>query len=403
MPAGDILSGHQPSFFHAGILAKRCALERIATREDTGCAWLVVDQDINQPGAIGYPDLDDRGRLTARLWRALRSEPGIPTCHRRVGTIAPPPRVSKKLPGSIQSGLDRMHQALTDAPGDTAAERIATANERLLESWFQRPCRMIRASALFESDHARSLLEHIRSEPIACARHWNEAVRAVPRSARELRVNTRNIDETEVPVWKIDPRDGSRRPGSLRDLTDGLRGDQTILPRAFLMTAIVRSSGYRLMIHGTGGGRYESVTDRWAREFLGLELAPIEVVSATVTLPLDAFVPDASRLPEPGALRRLEHDPWQDPAHKRGLVEAITRAPRGSTRRRRLYLELQEQRLDQVGSVKDRLEALKSETKRVREAMRARDHARDRTWPWPLHEAGLLRTTLEDMLDDGLG
>jgi hypothetical protein len=394
VPTGDILSGHQPSFYHAGILAKRCALAALADREETGCTWLIVDQDVNEPGWIGYPDLDDRGRLTKRLWRALPTETGVPTCHRRVNTITPPPRVSKKLPGSIQAGLDRMHQAMVEAEGDTVSERVARANERLLGDWFQAPCSLIRASRLFETEHARSLLEHIRAEPIACARLWNEAVREVPRSARELRVNTRTIEETEVPVWSIDPHDGTRRPGLLRDLAEGLQGDRVILPRAFLMTAIVRSAGYRVMIHGTGGGHYESVTDQWAREFLGLELAPIMVVSATVTLPIEEFVPDASLLPAPGALRRMEHDPWSDATHKRGLVEAITKAPRGSALRRRLYAELHETRLQQAASISSRIEELRHATEDLGEAMKSRDLARDRTWAWPLHESRGLRDML---------
>ena len=153
------------------------------------------------------------------------------------------------------------------------------------------------------------------------------------------------------------------------------------------------------MIHGTGGERYEAVTDQWAREFLNLELAPIAVVTATVILPLEAFVPDVSGLPEPGALRRLEHDPWQDPIHKQSLVDAITRAPRGSSLRRKLYLDLQEQRLEQVGSISHRLQSLSNQTNQASEAMRSRDHAQDRTWPWPLHETSLLQKTLHDMLD----
>ncbi len=399
MPAGDILSGHQPSFYHPGILAKRCALEALAGRDQVGCSWLVVDQDVNEPGSIEFPDLDDRGRLARRLWRALPSAPGVPTCHRRITTITPPPRVSKKLPGSIQDGLNRMHQAMVESEGDMVSERVAAANESLLADWFKTPCRLIRASTLLESEHARELLEHIRSEPIECARIWNEAVRMVPRSARELRVNTRTLEETEVPVWSIDPNDGTRRPGTLRDLTEGLKGDRVILPRAFLMTAIVRSAGFRAMIHGTGGGRYEAVTDHWARAFLGLELAPITVVSGTVTLPLEAWTPDTSLLPAPGALRRLEHDPWPDAHHKRRLVEAISNAPHGSDQRRRLYAELHEARLEQASVISERIQKLRDDTRGLDEAMKSRDLAGDRTWAWPLHEPQRLRESLAAMTE----
>jgi hypothetical protein len=118
------------------------------------------------------------------------------------------------------------------------------------------------------------------------------------------------------------------------------------------------------------------------------------VVSATVTLPIEEFVPDASLLPAPGALRRMEHDPWSDATHKRGLVEAITKAPRGSALRRRLYAELHETRLQQAASISSRIEELRHATEDLGEAMKSRDLARDRTWAWPLHESRGLRDML---------
>ena len=58
MPGRPMLSGHQPSFHHPGILAKRLRIDRRAAAAGTDCTWLVADQDINEPGLIGFPDLD---------------------------------------------------------------------------------------------------------------------------------------------------------------------------------------------------------------------------------------------------------------------------------------------------------------------------------------------------------
>ena len=64
MPAPVISSGHQPGFHHPGILAKRIALAKEAASRGGGSAWLVADQDIDDPEVIRYPDLDEQERET---------------------------------------------------------------------------------------------------------------------------------------------------------------------------------------------------------------------------------------------------------------------------------------------------------------------------------------------------
>ena len=54
---------------------------------------------------------------------------------------------------------------------------------------------------------------------------------------------------------------------------DAAPAEEALAPRAFLMTAIARLACCDLFIHGTGGERYERVTEAWVARWLGLPLA----------------------------------------------------------------------------------------------------------------------------------
>ena len=50
-----VMSGHQAEVWHAGILTKMLALRGVAGAAGARAAWVVVDQDANEPGIIRYP------------------------------------------------------------------------------------------------------------------------------------------------------------------------------------------------------------------------------------------------------------------------------------------------------------------------------------------------------------
>ena len=118
MNGSTLLSGHQPSFFHAGILAKRIALDKRTEGSKSSGIWLVADQDINEPGLIEYPDLDSEGNLVKRAWNVLPRRIGVPTSAYPWEKPTPPPEVSSQLPPSVHAGLDRMYNALIQADVD---------------------------------------------------------------------------------------------------------------------------------------------------------------------------------------------------------------------------------------------------------------------------------------------
>ena len=380
-----ILSGHQPSFYHAGILAKRIALDHAADSDGTGATWLLADQDVADAGSIPYPDIDEEGNLVRRFWQVVPGKTGMPTCKRRWTEPTPPPTVSPDLPVSINDGLKRIHEALRSATSDLLGERIHEANEILLVGSITRGCETIRASSLLDSDPGREVLEKIAGNPRECAMAWNDAVRAVPGSARELRLDLEDDSLIEAPVWTVD-EEGRRTRGSIADVRNHLDGGSQVLPRAFLMTALVRSAFCRLMIHGTGGAEYEKATDIWCESFLGCTLAPIRIVTATLRLPLEEFAPDPVDAPNLEDIRKLEHDPWADGSSKRLLVEEIRSAPRGTEERQKLFDEMHRRINHSRGMIEGRLSNLRSTREDAKASMECRQIAMDRTWPWPLHD-----------------
>ena len=390
MPAPVISSGHQPGFQHPGILAKRIALAKEAASRGGGSAWLVADQDIDDPEVIRYPDLDDRGNLVARSWKLFPVRRGVPTAVRRWKSIAAPPSISDRLPGSIQSGLDRMHEALESVEGETVAARFSAASEHLLTDLLGHPTTLVRASELLETEPGRNAVDRILDDPIRCAEVWNEGLREVPRAARALRIDHRDPLATEVPAWVLDS-EGIRRAAKAGDL-QGNHGDgPRIMPRAFLMTAVFRILTGAPMIHGTGGGRYERVTGHWAREFLEVELPPIQVVSADQLLPLEPFVPSNAEPRLRERIRELEHDPWTDARIKQDWLRRISESPPGSTGRRQAFERMHEaiaHEREAVGADLDELRSLEA----LGAHQQARlELARSRTWAWPLHESSDLR------------
>ena len=45
------------------------------------------------------------------------------------------------------------------------------------------------------------------------------------------------------------------------------------------MTGMARLAACDLFVHGTGGGIYDTITEAWFREWLGVELAPTIAVT----------------------------------------------------------------------------------------------------------------------------
>jgi hypothetical protein len=398
LPPGSVFAtGHQSECWHAGILAKSLWVQAVARRERALSVHVVVDQDGFDGMPLEWPFLRADGWWGVRGHRfapAAESSAAIACAAFRPRPVDPGEGVDPRVAAGVQAVHDALRQHL-DA--SSAAMQGALAMLDLAGTWLERPM-LVRASDLMRTGLARRLLERMLGEPETCARHFNASLRHAPRAARALHV--RGAD-SELPVWLLGP-DGARLRASARELEGALARGETILPRAFLMSAIARTALADRFTHGLGGGVYEQATDRWMREWLGWAPPPHDVVSASLRLELP-MPPEPARSAIPW--RRA----WCDPdllesggtgpsIARRRALELIASIPPRDPRRRAAYRDLVNERNSGRLLRSGELDALRGAEEAAGAARVARELAARRTWCFALLDPRRV-TALRDALE----
>lgn len=315
-----VMTGHQTAFWHCGILAKYLACAAGAEALAARAAWLWVDQDEINPWRIAAP-VTVAGRLTKRDFMlgpapgegvAAASAPAI-----RVG--APP----TDAPQSVRSVFEAVSRRASES---TAARQAAGALTDLMAP-IVAPAPAIFATDLARTTLLRSLLTRMAEDPAPCARAYNEAVAMTPDAG--LAPLRAQVARTELPLWRLRP--GLPRERVFSDTALSIPADQ-LAPRAIFMTLLLRIAGCDLFLHGTGGGTYDIAAERWARSWLNEPLAPMAVVSATVTIDASLDAPPERAISHAAwRAHRARHDPAElgladAAARKREAVRAIAAA-----------------------------------------------------------------------------
>lgn len=388
-----VMTGHQPTLWHAGILAKYLAAHAASRRLGASPAWLVVDQD--EVGAIEVrcPVLD-AGRV--RVARAVLGAPDDaepPACHRPpIADLGPLGALRAKQPDlGLAAGLDRLAAALRGARGASSlAEQISDALEALMEPLIPRAPTIL-ATVLAQTNAFAELADRMFADPERCVGAYNAACAAFPDAGtRPLAIASGRI---ELPLWRLEPGAPRRRvfAGAPRPPVESLA------PRALLMTGLLRLAACDLFIHGTGGARYDRVTDRWFSRWLGEDtLAPTTMVTATLLLAVEGAAPDDPAAVD--AARWRAHAAAHNPAlvsdsaagDKARLLAEIDAAPRRSPDRARTYQRLhalltayRDRRADSLADLDRRAHDLADHARATRALL-------DRTYPFPLHPPGTL-------------
>lgn len=387
-----ILSGHQADIWHPGILVKRFAAEVAAAKVGGAAGWIVVDQDSHALADIRYP-VSNADVLSVRRWEALPranvlAQAEAPLCAIPAERPAPLPAPERGVPDFVAAGLERIHRALAEhAEERSAARQVAAAALESLAP-VATPLQRLYATDLARTTLFNWLLERMREDPRRCAEAYNRAVEAHP----EARIAPLRLEpNVELPLWIITrggagPKRTRAAAATLRDAAPG-----TIAPRALFMTAILRLAGCDLFIHGSGGGVYDTITDDWIRDWLGLELAPTAVVTATLLLPLDARIPPPEEI-DKAAWRA--HHALHDPsllgdaaaaARKTELVARIKELKKRNEDPAPVFAELQDL-LRRVRHEHERdLLKLDRAAANARSLRNQAAIAHDRTWAFPLY------------------
>ncbi|MFN7022192.1 MAG: hypothetical protein ACK4WH_12815 [Phycisphaerales bacterium] len=411
-----VMTGHQAQVWHPGILAKYLAADAYAEREGAACAWVWVDQDAHAPVLVRYPVRVNGGgedqALSVRVWNAGGGGGGedVPTA--RMPAFAPgalPVLNSGErfaAPG-VERGLVEIHGALGRHVGaGSAAAQLAGAMREMLAPLVRAPGVDVLSLAISRTSLFAEVVERMRSDAGACIRTYREAVAAHPRERVAI------LGEDELPLWRIGREHGSpRRRVSVAELRDGRVAPSELAPKALLMTGLLRMAGCELFIHGTGGGGraghegYDRITEDWLRAWLGVGLAPMAVVTATMHLRIGLAGPGIRELRRRQWLaHRARHDPslLNDAAaadRKREFTARVREAmdtPAGAVGvYKEMHRFLADYRARHADEIRRLDEAADHATARARDA----EIAHDRSWAFPLYEADQISALRERFTD----
>ncbi|MFA9477712.1 hypothetical protein ACERK3_05320 [Phycisphaerales bacterium AB-hyl4] len=292
-PPGRIIgTGHQAWLWHPGILAKDLAMMAACRRFNASPLHLIVDQDAHEALTLELPRKVGR-RIETRSLRLASHRSDVPTGEQPAADAA---AVRRVLMEADDERLVPIIEAFEGLPNcRTLAEQLAVVTVRLMRPWLGGDVPVLFVSDLADVPGYAKLIQQMVADAWRCVRAYNTAVRRT--FGAGLTELTAMRELVELPVWSVQwGRPRGRVFVDLGDSTPMLvdeRGEPInreavrLLPRALLLTAVMRSIGCDVFIHGKGGGVYDLAMERWWESWQGGPLAPRAVVSADVYLPFD--------------------------------------------------------------------------------------------------------------------
>lgn len=339
-----VVTGHQPVLYHPGVWVKVFLADRFA-QETGGLALdLVVDTDTARAVELVAP------------CRAQRIEVcRVPLAELPYGT----PFVSAGVPGpgelstfrargadvlaTLPAEAPRRHFAafcdaldeVAPAAGDLAT--LVTAARRHYERAAETRYLELPVSRMACTPSAWAFSGMLLAEARRFAVVYNQALGDYRRrtgarsSAQPFPDLVTGEDRVETPFWHLDgnvrhsvyvDRAGTLWAGGgpLAEIGENAssaaaaleRADVTLAPKALALTVFQRLFVADLFIHGTGGARYDRVTDEVIEAFFGIAPPAYAVASMTMVLPVGCrLVTDADVASLEERLHRLEHNPDQ--------------------------------------------------------------------------------------------
>jgi hypothetical protein len=364
-----VATGHQPFWHHCGVWVKTLACSRLAQAVHGTAVHVVLDHDvcdtgltIPQPGANGTWE---RRRLALEPGRAAG-----PVELRRPDA-ASVERFVEELTRAHPDQLCNMLWMQFDAAEAVRSGRLRTMADLVtdLQAVLNAPfgaddVLYLPVSQLSATDAFLDFAVSAMSNAMYFAQCYNDAVaRCRPGRHGRLVIPPLALDaargQTELPFWLVrsegdraslhvqlrsagvlslgatageaGPLDAGSAQGKAEQLRQLLASHRWMLrPKAVTLTLFLRLHLVDWFVHGTGGARYEPITDHLLRDYYGMRPPHYGVVTCTATLPRCSCGPPTR---EPGSLRHqlhhLRHNPepcLPAPACQDGPIERLVRA-----------------------------------------------------------------------------
>ncbi|MCC6679518.1 MAG: hypothetical protein IT445_01325 [Phycisphaeraceae bacterium] len=308
-PQAVVATGHQALLWHPGILAKLLAVKVAAERYGATPLHVVVDHDVHEALTLEQPRVEG-DRLLVDTLRLGEQLPDAPT------GFHPSMRLQLK---SVRD--QRTHDALAAVSGDSLARQLTAALMALIEPVLGR-INVMYVSDLPRDERYRQLVDLMIAEARACAEAYNAALAQTSlHDVSRLRLDD---DKVELPLWACAWKQPRRRVFASRGLLFDeherpIDRQAALLPKALLLSAVMRGMLSDLFVHGLGGEIYDQSTERWWRQWRGQSLRPMAIVTADLRLYFDVPLADADDLAHAIWHRHhLQHNP--EPARKQPLL-----------------------------------------------------------------------------------
>lgn len=378
-----VVSGHQPTAPHPGILAKYIAADAWASAAGATTCHLVIDTAAAAIATIDVPVGHAPESLTSSpVSLAIESTGPLMT---RAAATPSQSTIDTSLVWS-DTGLATLRDAWEAAPDDQgAAPQAAWVVASVCSPWVK-PATVVFASSLLSTPTGSALVDAMRRDPAACVHAYNDAAGHVPKGGvTQLQTGS----DPELPLWVV--ADDGLRPAHASDLNKAI----TLAPRALVTTAIMRSIA-DLFIHGTGGMAYDQVMEAWVASWNPLSLSPRVLATATLRLPLGEEADFQQACDHAIAQhRRATHDPAASghapsPAKQR-LLDEIARHDRGTPGRQAAFDALHAL----VDSHRDAGED-EAHHQHVHAIKLGQDIAARRTWAAVLHNPSAIDALADD-------
>ena len=336
------MTGHQPELYHPGVWVKDFLLQRLCDQTGALGIDLVVDTDAAEAVTLRAPSLGPAPAvrevpLTQSSGSCAYSQVPVPDAAARAAFRTAGIDLLSMLPApALARHFDAFCAAIEQAvPRVTDAAGLVTAARRAYEApagtdYRELPVSLQATTPGFRRFAATIMLDASRFRSVVNAELAAYRSRTGTRSAAQPFPDlAADGDLVEVPFWLLDGRGrvglsmnaagvlhAEGVPvaslGTASDAAAEVLADAGLAlgPKAIALTLFERLFVADLFIHGTGGGRYDRVTDAVIAEYYGVRPPAFAVASMTLMLPLGGRITtdEDVRVAE-RRLQRFEHNP----------------------------------------------------------------------------------------------
>lgn len=314
-----VVTGHQPFIFHPGIVIKDILASQLALQNGGEAVHLVLDHD---PGDIylEYPQFDIPDARSIKITRqklflgcAYLDRPASEVVQSKQFTALSnffSENYKGLLPDKVIGQCNAFLQILKDR--HTEGKNLINALTAARLAFYRQAgitIKEYKVSDLVKTKQFSEFTEKIIDQNKIFRQLFNDILSQY-REEHRIKNHAQpfpDLKPGELPLWRIEHTEHAKQQ-RLRNayfMKDDISSDVMIYPRAVILTMFARLFLADLFIHGTGGARYDAVTDKLINRFLSVEAPYFSEITTSEKIPvIDNRLTELRNLPDHKELQR---------------------------------------------------------------------------------------------------